>query len=140
MLTQVSCLMERLARWLVALPRTYKRALMLFMDTVFIPAALWTALVLKTGDLSAGVAATPWLYVAALMTSVPIFIRLGLYRAVVRFIGPKVIVAVVAGVTVSVLVLATISLFLGAKGIAFTDLAIYWRWCTWAAAASSSAT
>ena len=126
MLTQVSCLMERLARWLVALPRTYKRALMLFMDTVFIPAALWTALVLKTGDLSAGVAATPWLYVAALMTSVPIFIRLGLYRAVVRFIGPKVIVAVVAGVTVSVLVLATISLFLGAKGIAFTALAIYW--------------
>jgi FlaA1/EpsC-like NDP-sugar epimerase len=118
--------MERLARWLVALPRTYKRALMLFMDTVFIPAALWTALVLKTGELSAGVAATPWLYVAALMTSVPIFIRLGLYRAVVRFIGPKVIVAVVAGVTVSVLVLATISLFLGAKGIAFTALAIYW--------------
>jgi FlaA1/EpsC-like NDP-sugar epimerase len=82
--------------------------------------------VLKTGELSAGVAATPWLYVAALMTSVPIFIRLGLYRAVVRFIGPKVIVAVVAGVTVSVLVLATISLFLGAKGIAFTALAIYW--------------
>jgi FlaA1/EpsC-like NDP-sugar epimerase len=118
--------MQRLARRLVDLPRTRKRALMLATDAVFIPAALWSAIALKLGDWPSGIAATPWIYVAAVLASLPFFVRLGLYRAVIRFIGPRVIVAVVTGVTASVLVLALINLVLGSKGIPFTALAIYW--------------
>lgn len=118
--------MERLARRLVGLPRSRKRALMLATDAVFIPAALWTAIALKLGEWPGGIAATPWLYVVAVLASFPFFVRLGLYRAVIRFIGPRVIVAVLAGVTASVLVLAAINFFLGARGIPFTSLAIYW--------------
>jgi FlaA1/EpsC-like NDP-sugar epimerase len=118
--------MERLARRLVGLPRSRKRALMLATDAVFIPAALWTAIALKLGDWPGGIAATPWLYLAAVLASFPFFVRLGLYRAVIRFIGPRVIVAVLAGVTASALVLAAINLFLGPRGIPFTALAIYW--------------
>lgn len=118
--------MERLARRLVALPRSRKRALMLATDAVFVPAALWTAIALKLGEWPGGVAATPWLYLAAVLASFPFFVRLGLYRAVIRFIGPRVIVAVLTGVSASVLVLAAINLFLGPRGIPFTALAIYW--------------
>lgn len=99
---------------------------MLAADAVCIPAALWTAIVLKSGDWPSGVAAAPWLYVAAVVASFPFFVRLGLYRAVIRFIGGRVIVAVVVGVTASVLVLAAINLYLGSEGIPFTALAIYW--------------
>ena len=53
--------MERLARRLVGLPRSRKRALMLAADAVFIPAALWSAIALKLGDWPSGIAATPWL-------------------------------------------------------------------------------
>ena len=126
MLSEISVAMERLARRLVSLPRTRKRALMLSADAVCIPAALWTALLLKTGELPVGMAAAPWLYAAAVLASMPIFVRLGLYRAVVRFIGPKAIVAVVSGVTGSALVLAAINAFLGERGIPFAAICIYW--------------
>jgi len=99
---------------------------MLSADAVCIPAALWTALLLKTGELPVGMAAAPWLYAVAVLASVPIFVRLGLYRAVVRFIGPKAIVAVVSGVTGSALVLAAINALLGERGIPFAAIGIYW--------------
>jgi len=118
--------MERLARRLVGLPRARKRALMLAADAVFIPAALWSAVALKLGDWPSGIALSQWLYVVAVLASVPFFVRLGLYRAVIRFIGPRVIVAVLSGVTASVFALAAINVLLGARGIPFTALGIYW--------------
>ena len=118
--------MERLARRLVDMPRSRKRALMLVADALFVPAALWCALALKLGAWPSGIGASPWLYLAAVLASFPFFIRLGLYRAVVRFIGPRVIAAVLAGVTASVLVLATINLLLAPRGVPYTALAIYW--------------
>ena len=117
---------ERLARRLAALPRAGKRALMLSADLVFIPVALWVAVALKQGGLPGGFAATPWPYLIAVVTSVPIFVRLGLYRAVVRYIGPKVIVVVASGVTASTLVLALVALVSGQGGIPVTAIAVYW--------------
>jgi FlaA1/EpsC-like NDP-sugar epimerase len=118
--------MEHLVQRLISLPRARKRALMLVADATCIPMALWTALALKSGGWPTGLAANSWLYVGAVLASVPFFIRLGLYRAVIRFIGPKVIVAVVAGVTASVMVLAAINVLLGDRGIAFSAIGIYW--------------
>lgn len=43
-----------------------------------------------------------WLILAAPLISIPIFIRLGLYRAVIRFIDHKIVYVVVIGVTISV--------------------------------------
>jgi len=123
---EISVAMERIARRLIALPRAEKRALMLLADAICIPAALWTAILLKTGELPVGMGATPWLYAAAVLASMPVFVRLGLYRAVVRFIGTKVVFAVVSGVTASVLALALVNLFLGDRGIAFSAIGIYW--------------
>jgi FlaA1/EpsC-like NDP-sugar epimerase len=121
-----SSVMEALVRRLTSMPRTRKRVLMVASDAVFIPAALWTALALKLGAPPSGDAAGPWLYAIAVFASIPIFVRLGLYRAVVRFIGPKVILAVVAGVTASVLVLGIVNTVTGSRAIPPTAIAIYW--------------
>jgi FlaA1/EpsC-like NDP-sugar epimerase len=117
---------ERFGERLVRLPRSRKRAIMLASDMLFIPAALWSALALKLEGLPEGLGASPWLYFAALLTSIPIFVRLGLYRAVVRFIGAQAIVAVTAGVTASVVVLAVINAVLPGAGIPLKALLIYW--------------
>jgi FlaA1/EpsC-like NDP-sugar epimerase len=117
---------ERIVERLVRLSRARKRALMLAADAVFIPAALWSALVLKNDGLPQGLGASPWLYVAALLASIPIFVRLGLYRAVVRFIGARAIVAVTVGVTGSAVVLALIKLVVPDDRIPPTALGIYW--------------
>ena len=115
--------LEQVAGRMLRLPRAQKRALMLAMDTVFIPAALWSALALKFGAVPD---VSPWLYIAALVASVPIFVRLGLYRAVIRFIGARALWAVAYGVTASALMLAAVNLALGGRGMPFSTLGIYW--------------
>ena len=99
---------------------------MLAADAFFVPAALWTAIFLKFGTVPTGFAAAPWLYLLSFLTSVPVFVRFGLYRAVVRYMGPRVIVAVFLGVTVSVLALTLVNITLGPTGIPLTAIAIYW--------------
>jgi FlaA1/EpsC-like NDP-sugar epimerase len=117
---------ERFIEQLVRLPRSRKKALMLAADAVFIPGALWSALVLRLGGPPQGLGAEPWLYVAALLASIPIFIRLGLYRAVMRFIGARAIVAVTAGVTGSAIMLGLIKWFVPGDSMPVEAVIIYW--------------
>jgi UDP-N-acetylglucosamine 4,6-dehydratase len=117
---------QRVSRRLLELPRSQKRLLMLFADLVCIPAALWTAMTLKAGAPVHDINEDAWLYLAALLASVPVFTRLGLYRAVVRFIGPRALVAVVAGVTMSVVLLLIVNDLLLGKGVHISTFAIYW--------------
>src|SRR5687768_2363360 len=76
---------QRFFRRLLEMPRNRKRLLMVLADLVCIPAALWTAMTLKQGTPLHASPDDSWLYLAAILSSVPVFVRLGLYRAVVRF-------------------------------------------------------
>src|SRR5687767_3956296 len=100
---------ERLAAMLAALPRSNKRALMLVGDTLFVPAALWCAISLRLGSVDHQTNRSIWLYLTALVVAVPVFTKLGLYRAVIRFMGGPALVAVTAGVTASVILLLIIT-------------------------------
>ena len=119
-------MLEAIARVLTTIPRARKRLIMLGTDLVCIPAALWTAIFLKEGAVPSGSGASTWLYVVAICASVPIFMRLGLYRAVIRFLGPRAIIAVLAGVTASVLILGLTNASFGRPGIPTTAIVIYW--------------
>jgi FlaA1/EpsC-like NDP-sugar epimerase len=99
---------------------------MLTADGIMIPLALATAIWLKLGSAFSGIGTSPWLYVAALAVSIPIFIRLGLYRAVLRFLGSRASKAVFTGVTASVLMLALVNELMLESPLPFTALAIYW--------------
>ena len=57
------------------------------------PLALWAALSLKAGSPAFSLADWP-AYVAVVAVSIPIFVRLGLYRAVIRFLGHQAVFAV----------------------------------------------
>jgi FlaA1/EpsC-like NDP-sugar epimerase len=110
---------------LLALPRGWKRSLMVAADLVMIPLALWSALVLKLESPSPALPGWPILLLVAALTAVPIFAKLGLYRAVVRYFGLTAVFAVVAGVALSVLVLATVDRYVGANSLTLPILAIY---------------
>jgi FlaA1/EpsC-like NDP-sugar epimerase len=103
---------------------------MLLADVVIVPLALWSALVLKAGGLHLGPISLPELFVASVLSSVPIFVRLGLYRAVVRYFGVSALLAVAAGVALSVLVLATVDRYLGSNQLDLSVLGIYWALAT----------
>lgn len=105
---------ETLFAKMLALPRWAKRVVAMSLDTVFIVFSLWLAfwlqgenlLFAQAGERSALVGVT-----AAL--TVLFFVRLGLYRAIVRFVGDQAALAIVAGVSLSALVLVLASIPLG---------------------------
>lgn len=83
-------------------------------DLVTIPLALWSAISLRLGSVQHAVHDSPWLYGVAALSSIPIFARFGLYRAVLRYIAGRAVLAILAGVSASVvLTLAADKLFLG---------------------------
>jgi FlaA1/EpsC-like NDP-sugar epimerase len=103
---------------------------MLGSDVVVVPFALWSALVLKAGGLDFGLINLAELFVVSVLSSVPIFVRLGLYRAVVRYFGVSALLAVATGVALSVLVLATVDRYLGSNQLDLSVLGIYWALAT----------
>src|SRR5699024_8898051 len=99
--------------WLLNLPRRYKRLLQVFADIVLVWLSLWLAFIVRLGldhevDL---LGEQRWLFIVAPVIAIPLFVRFGMYRAVMRYVGKEVLVAIVQAVTVSALVFA---------------LAIYW--------------
>lgn len=68
-----------------------------------------------------------WLILAAPLISIPIFIKLGLYRAVIRFIDHKIVYVVLLGVTLSIVLLVAVAVFTtGMTGLSRGVFGIYW--------------
>ncbi len=91
----------------MGLRRRYKRALQLATDVVLVWAALWLAFVVRLGIANPinPVGDYLWLFVSAPLIALPIFIRLGMYRAVMRYFGNEALVAIFKAVSLSSLVL-----------------------------------
>ncbi len=117
---------ERFAGALAHLPRSQKRLLMLGADLIGLPLVMWSALTLRFGTVHHYIAGTEWIYATAVLTSIPVFVRLGLYRAVIRFLGPKAIFAVLSGVTFSVVLLTAILLVWPHRSVPVSAIPIYW--------------
>src|SRR5258708_20051906 len=92
------------ARKTVELPRRLKRLISVCTDCLVIPLALWTAISLKIGQPESNLSDWP-AFLLVIAVSIPIFIRAGLYRAVIRFLGHTPIFAVSLSLVVSPLVL-----------------------------------
>jgi FlaA1/EpsC-like NDP-sugar epimerase len=103
---------SRLVGILLAWPRQTKRLMMLLADLCVVPAALWLAFALKFDSLSEGFEQNLLFYLGVAVTGTLIFASSGLYRAVVRFIGARVLVSIFAGVTGSAVVLWFLSIAL----------------------------
>ena len=113
-------------RTLDRLPRSVKRLLMLSADIIMIPLALWSAFSLRLGTTTTDLTLFWWIFPLAPLLSIPIFIKLGLYHAVVRFMGAHAMYAVLKGVTLSTLLLATVVLLSGVQGVPRSVFIIYW--------------
>jgi FlaA1/EpsC-like NDP-sugar epimerase len=99
---------------------------MVMADLCFVPAALWTAISLKLGTFNHDIAGGAWLYVTAVFACIPVFSRLGLYRAVVRFISTQAMFAVLAGVTLSVVLLLALGPYVSSTPVPIETFVIYW--------------
>ena len=111
---------------ILALPREAKRLIMATADAIAIPTALWAALALKFDRLDPSLDRTFAYFLVAVGSALFFFSVFGLYRAVIRFMGPKAMVTVIAGVSLSVLVLAVFDRFFASHQIPLSAFGIYW--------------
>jgi len=102
--------MDRLRTFLLGLPRRYKRLLQVATDIVLVWVALWMAFVVRLGidEMANPVKDHPWLFAAAPFVAIPLFIRFGLYRAVMRYFGNDALITIIKAVSLSSLILGVI--------------------------------
>ncbi|WP_040262166.1 polysaccharide biosynthesis protein [Pseudomonas massiliensis] len=100
--------MNALRLYMLALPRRQKRLLQVVVDILLVWLALWLAFVVRLGieDLISPLGDYMWLFIAAPVISIPLFIRLGMYRAVLRYFGNDALLTIAKAVTLAALILA----------------------------------
>ena len=107
------------------LERWQKRLLMLGADALMLPFAVWLAFALRLGTWTPELNDGIWLLLLAPLLSIPLFAKLGLYRAIIRYIGGQAMQAVFVGVLLSSLLLLGLTLLVGDHGIPRSFFPIY---------------
>ncbi len=107
--------------------RLRKQILAVLVDCLSLPLCFLTAIWLRYDGMSVELLQQyKVLILATPVVAIPLFVRLGLYHAVIRFIDHKIVYVVVGGVTGSVLVLATLAAFTHIPALSRAVFGIYW--------------
>ncbi|AZE66058.1 NDP-sugar epimerase, includes UDP-GlcNAc-inverting 4,6-dehydratase FlaA1 and capsular polysaccharide biosynthesis protein EpsC [Pseudomonas synxantha] len=103
-------MINRLRTWLLKLPRHKKRLIQVVADVVLVFLALWMAFVVRLGidEMINPLKMHLWLFLAAPVVAIPLFIRFGMYRAVMRYFGNDALVAIIKAVSLSSLILGVV--------------------------------
>ncbi|QJI28198.1 polysaccharide biosynthesis protein [Pseudomonas sp. ADAK18] len=102
--------MDKLRTLLLNLPRRQKRILQVIADIMLVWLALWMAFVVRLGidELVNPIILHSWLFISAPIISIPLFIRFGMYRAVMRYFGNDALIAIIKAVSLSALILGVV--------------------------------
>ncbi len=117
---------DRATAAIVNLSRRTKQAIMVCFDVLGLPLALFAAFAIKSDSVLAGMERNPLLYAGVVLASVPVFIRLGLYRSVVRYIGPRAARTILMGVSASAVALAVMAFTISWEPIPVSLIVVYW--------------
>lgn len=117
---------SRLAHWFIGLPRQKKTFILISADVFFAVLALWSAFSLRWGELYIPKANEWYLFAAAPAIAVPIFVKLGLYRAIIRYIEIRALWTIIQAITLYALVFAFVLHESGIAGVPRTVLPLNW--------------
>ena len=110
------------------LERIYKQIIMLFVDVATLLFALWLAFVLRIGEPFPTEYIYPswWLFIAIPGIMIPLFVKLGLYRAVLQYMGIKVITTAFQATTIACLIVGFLMWFFREPNLPRSVLPIFW--------------
>ncbi|SEE36314.1 NDP-sugar epimerase, includes UDP-GlcNAc-inverting 4,6-dehydratase FlaA1 and capsular polysaccharide biosynthesis protein EpsC [Pseudomonas costantinii] len=102
--------MSTVRSYLLGLPRRRKRVLQVITDVFLVWLALWMAFVVRLGvdDMINPVTQHRWLFLSAPIVAIPLFIRFGMYRAVMRYFGNDALIVIIKAVSLSSLILGVV--------------------------------
>jgi FlaA1/EpsC-like NDP-sugar epimerase len=102
--------MEKLREFLLGLPRRQKRLIQVLADTLLVWIALWMAFVVRLGidEFINPLVHHVWLFICAPIIAIPLFVRFGMYRAVMRYFGNDALIEIIKAVSLSSLILGVV--------------------------------
>ncbi len=112
--------------WFISLPRQRKAFILISADIFFAMFALWAAFSLRWGELYIPKGTEWYLFAVAPVIAVPIFVRMGLYRAIIRYIEIRALWTIIQATTLYALVFAFVLYESGIKGVPRTVLPLNW--------------
>lgn len=122
--------MDKLRTLLLGLTRRQKRAFQLVTDVFLVWFALWMAFVVRLGIDEPINPFTEylWLFLSATVIAIPLFIRFGMYRAVMRYFGNDALIAIIKAVSLSSLILALVVYWSGSHQMFVPRSVIFNYW------------
>lgn len=109
---------------LLSLPRIGKQSLVFIVDTLLISLAVWLAFSIRLDRLHFPIRAELIVYAFAILIALPIFLRMGLYRAVFRYAGQHALWSIVRAVFFYGLIFFVLITFLGFLWLPKDDVTI----------------
>jgi len=111
---------------LINLSRSQKQLVLLLFDSIALVAILLTSFSIRLGYLYVPGSDLIWVIFAAPIIAIPVFMRFGLYRAVIRYIGFKALWSIVQAVTLYALLWSMIGFMAAIDGIPRSVILINW--------------
>ena len=111
---------------LINLSRFQKQLVLLFFDSVAIVAILLASFSIRLGYLYVPGNDLIWAVFASPIIAVPVFVRFGLYRVIIRYIGFKALWSIVQAVTLYALLWSMIGFMAAIDGIPRSVILINW--------------
>lgn len=102
---------------LLGLPRTAKQALAVLLDIALCVLALWAAFALRLETLFPPAQAMPLAAAIGVAVAIPIFVLLGLYRAVFRYSGARALISITKAVAAFGLLFFLVFTVVGLQGV-----------------------
>ncbi len=108
------------------LSRAKKKLIMLLIDSIFLVLILLASFSIRLGYWYFPDSDLIWIVLGAPIIATPIFVRFGLYRAVIRYIGFKALWALVQAVSFYALVWGVVGFMVSVDGIPRSVILINW--------------
>jgi FlaA1/EpsC-like NDP-sugar epimerase len=102
---------------LLASPRSIKRTITVTVDFVAVVFSLWLAFSLRFSEIYIPPQSQWWIFLLAPAIAIPIFIKFGLYRAIIRYLGMQAIWTVVQATLLYTILFALIVLISNVHGV-----------------------
>ena len=117
--------LSAISHWFLTRPRKSKRIITLLVDFIAVMASLWIALSLRYSALYQPPSEQLWVFLLAPIIAIPIFIKFGLYRAIIRYLGMRAIWTVVQAISLYTVVFAVIILLAGSDFAGVVPRTVY---------------
>ena len=110
----------------INLSRFKKQIIMLFADVIMLVLALWASFSMRLGMFYVPEETVSLLFLISPLVAIPIFIKFGLYRAIVRYIGFKALWTIIKAISLYAVLWSSLVFVSGAVGVPRSVTLINW--------------